>query len=333
MLKFSLLGVGRIGKLHAQNIATNPDCKLEYVYDINNPATEKISKEIGCKVARSPEEAISNSNVDVVYIATATPTHIDYILQAAKAGKAIFCEKPIDLDIKKVEACKIELEKYDVPIHIGFNRRFDPSHKSTKEAKDNGEIGNLEKIIITSRDPAPPGINYLKDAGGMYRDMTIHDFDLIHYILEDDPIEKVFATGSILFDENVKEINDMDTAMIVMQSKSGVLCHINNSRRAVYGYDQRIEIFGSKGMVISDNQTPSSLQKFTNKITKAQEPIHYFFIERYKEAYQIQLQVFIDSILNNMPTAVNFDDGRNALIVANGAVESFQSGKFIKINY
>ena len=140
-------------------------------------------------------------------------------------------------------------------------------------------------------------------------------------------------TGSILFDEDCKEINDMDTAMIVMRSKSGVLCHINNSRRAVYGYDQRVEIFGSKGMVISDNQTPSSLQKFTNKITKAQEPIHYFFIERYKEAYKIQLQVFIDNILNNKPPAANFDDGRNALIVANGALESYQSGKFIKINY
>ena len=333
MLKFALLGTGRIGKMHAQNIDANQKCKLEIVYDINNQSANEIGKKYSCKVAQTAEEAISNSEIDVVYISTATPTHIDYILQAAKADKAIFCEKPIDLDIQKVNLCKKELEKYNVPIQIGFNRRFDPSHKSAKDAKDKGEIGKLEKIIITSRDPAPPGIDYLRDAGGMYRDMTIHDFDLMCYILGDDPIEKVFATGSILFNDDVKEINDMDTAMIVMKSKSGVLCHINNSRRAVYGYDQRIEIFGSKGMVISDNQTPSSLQKFNEKITKANGPIHYFFIERYKEAYKIQLDNFIDCVTNNKSTSVNYDDGRNALIVANGAVESFKSGKFITINF
>lgn len=334
MLKFSLLGVGRIGKLHAQNIATNPNCELEYVYDINNPAAEKISKEIGCKVARSPEEAISSSNVDVVFIATATPTHIDYILQAAKAGKAIFCEKPIDLDIQKVETCKKELEKYDVPIHIGFNRRFDLSHSSLKNAKDNGEIGDLEMIIISDRDAETPSIEFLKKSGGFFRDKTVHDFDLTRFILgNNDPIVKIFAFGENLFSQSAKEADDLDTAMFVMKSQSGVLCHINNSRRAVYGYDQRIEIFGSKGMIISDNQTPISIKKFNKDMTKAQNPVYYFFHERYDQAYKQQLNIFIDRIINNKPTHVNFEDGRIALVIANAAYESFQSGKFIKINY
>jgi len=333
MLKISLLGTGRIGKMHAELINLNPKTQLEYVYDINKEASEEIARKYGSNVANSSEEAISNPNVDVVFISSATPTHINYILSAAKAGKAIFCEKPIELDINKVESCREELKKYKVPIHIGFNRRFDPSHKAAKDAKDKGEIGNIEKIIITSRDPAPPGIAYLRDAGGMYRDMTIHDFDLMSYILGDDQIEKVFATGSILFDEDVKEINDMDTAMIVMKSKSGVLCHINNSRRATYGYDQRIELFGSKGMVISDNISTTSLKKYSDEVTKANEPLYHFFIERYKDAYRIQLEVFTDCIINNKPTAVNFDDGRNALILANGAVKSFKTGKFEAINF
>ena len=334
MLKFSLLGVGRIGKMHAYNIATNPNCELEYVYDINKLTTEKISKELGCKIARSPEEAISNPNVDVVYITTSTQTHIDYILQAAKAGKAIFCEKPIDLDINKVESCKKELEKHNVPIHIGFNRRVDLSHSSLKNAKDNGEIGNLEMIIISDRDATTPSIEFLKKSGGLFRDKTVHDFDLARFILgKNDPLVEIFAFGVNLHSQSVKEANDLDTAMFVMKSQSGVLCHINNSRRAVYGYDQRIEIFGSKGMIISDNQTPTSIKKFNKDVTKAQNPIFNFFHERYDQAYIQQLHIFIDCIINNKPTHVNFEDGRISLIIANAAYESFQSGKKIKINY
>ena len=334
MLKFSLLGVGRIGKMHAHNIFNNPNCKLEYVYDINKLTTEKISKELDCKIARSPEEAISCPNVDVVCITTPTETHIDYILQAAKSGKAIFCEKPIDLDIKKVEACKKELEKYNVPIHIGFNRRFDLSHSSLKNAKDNGEIGSLEMIIISDRDAETPSIEFLKKSGGFFRDKTVHDFDLARFLLgKNDPLVEIFAFGVNLHSQSVKEANDLDTAMFVMKSQSGVLCHINNSRRAVYGYDQRIEIFGSKGMIISDNQTSTSIKKFNKYATKAQNPIFNFFHERYDQAYIQQLHIFIDSIINNKPTHVNFEDGRISLIIANAAYESFQSGKKIKINY
>jgi myo-inositol 2-dehydrogenase/D-chiro-inositol 1-dehydrogenase len=202
ILKFALLGVGRIGKIHAANMAINPKCSIECIYDIDSSAANKIANLYGGTVVLSPEEAISNPNVDVVYICTSTPTHTEFILSAAKSGKAIFCEKPIDLDIDRVNKCKKELEKYNVPVHIGFNRRFDPRHLSANERKNKGEIGKLEQIIITSRDPSGPSAAYLKVSGGMFRDMTIHDFDLACFILQNDPVVEIYAAlgplGSLL---------------------------------------------------------------------------------------------------------------------------------------
>ena len=334
MIKFALLGAGRIGKMHANNIALNPQSDLKIVYDVNNSAAREVSKMHNCKIAQSAEEAITNASIDAICIASSTPTHIQYILLAAKAGKAIFCEKPIDLDINKVDQCKKDLERFNVPIHIGFNRRFDLSHNSLKKAKDKGEIGDLEMIIISDRDAVAPGIEFLKKAGGLFRDKAVHDFDLTRFILgNNDPLVEIFAFGENLFSQSAKETDDLDTAMFVMKSQSGILCHINNSRRAVYGYDQRVEILGSKGMIISDNQTPTSIKKFNKDMTKAENPIYYFFHKRYDQAYKHQLNIFIDCIINKKPTHVNFEDGRIALIIANAAYESFQSGKFIKINY
>ena len=333
MIKFALLGVGRIGKIHAANIALNPKSSIECVYDIDSNNAKKVADSFGGSVASSSQEAISNPNVDVVYICSATPTHTEYILSAAKAEKGIFCEKPIDLDINKVEQCKKDLENFNVPIHIGFNRRFDPSHLSTKEKKDKGEIGTLEQIIITSRDPSGPSAAYLKESGGLFRDMTIHDFDLASFILGNDPIVEIFATGDRLFSTEAKEANDIDTAMIIMKSKSGVLCHINNSRHSSYGYDQRVELFGNKGMLISDNQTPTSVRKYNKETTDSKDLILNFFIERYDVAYKNQLENFINCIINKKPTSVNFEDGRNALIIANAAYESLNTGKSVIIKY
>ena len=333
MIKFALLGVGRIGKIHAANIALNPKSSIECIYDIDSNNAKKVADSFGGSVASSSQEAISNPNVDVVYICSATPTHTEYILSAAKAEKGIFCEKPIDLDINKVEQCKKDLENFNVPIHIGFNRRFDPSHLSTKEKKDKGEIGTLEQIIITSRDPSGPSAAYLKESGGLFRDMTIHDFDLASFILGNDPIVEIFATGDRLFSTEAKEANDIDTAMIIMKSKSGVLCHINNSRHSSYGYDQRVELFGNKGMLISDNQTPTSVRKYNIETTDSKDPILNFFIERYDVAYKNQLENFINCIINKKPTSVNFEDGRNALIIANAAYESLNTGKSVIIKY
>ena len=251
MLNFALMGAGRIGKMHADIIHAHPEASLKYIFDVNSEFAKQISNRTGCEVANSAEEAINSADVDAVLIASATPTHTKFITMSAKAGKAIFCEKPIDLDIKKVNECMQEIKGIDVPLQIGFNRRFDNSHAKAQQARVNKEIGDLEMIIITSRDPEPPGIDYLNAAGGFFRDTTIHDFDLSRFILGEDPIIQVSAFGENLFDENVGKAKDLDTAMFILKSKSGVLIHINNSRRAVYGYDQRVEVFGSKGMILS----------------------------------------------------------------------------------
>ncbi len=332
MLNISLMGAGRIGKMHAKYITQNPKCKLSYVYDINSNLAKQVAEENNAKVVNSPEEAINNKDVDIVFIASATPTHIDFIRMSANAGKAIFCEKPIDLDINKVNECSKFLKDFDLPIQIGFNRRFDNSHRNVKIAKDKGKIGKLEMIIISSRDPEPPGLEYLKAAGGFFRDTTIHDFDLSRFVLNDDPIIEVCAYGSQLISAECKEVGDQDTAMFIMKSKNGVLIHINNSRRAVYGYDQRLEVFGSKGMMISNNQSPSSVELFNDKITNAKDPIHFFFIERYEQAYRDQLDDFITSIINKKIPSVTFEDGRKALLLANAAYDSYETGKSIKVN-
>tara|TARA_B100000929_G_scaffold276691_1_gene251509 strand:- start:9 stop:1013 length:1005 start_codon:yes stop_codon:yes gene_type:complete len=333
MLNFALMGAGRIGKMHAKNLSMHSKSNLSYVYDINQDFANEVAKLSGAKVAQSAEEAINDKNVDAVLIASATPTHIDFMTMAAKAGKAVFCEKPIDLDIAKVDKCYETIKNFSVPIQIGFNRRFDKSNKKIKLAKDNGEIGNLEMVIITSRDPEPPGIEYLKAAGGFFRDTTIHDFDLSRFILGDDPVIEVSAYGSQLISAECKEVGDQDTAMFIMRSQKGVLIHINNSRRAVYGYDQRVEIFGSKGMMISNNQSPTSVEKFDNNMTYAKDPIHFFFIERYEQAYKDQLGDFVNNVMNNEKPGVTFEDGRNALLLANAAYESFETGKSVKVNY
>ena len=333
MLNFALMGAGRIGKMHAKNLSMHSKINLSYVYDINQDFANEVAKLSGAKVAQSAEEAINDKNVDAVLIASATPTHIDFMTMAAKAGKAVLCEKPIDLDIAKVDKCYETIKNFSVPIQIGFNRRFDKSNKKIKLAKDNGEIGNLEMVIITSRDPEPPGIEYLKAAGGFFRDTTIHDFDLSRFILGDDPVIEVSAYGSQLISAECKEVGDHDTAMFIMRSQKGVLIHINNSRRAVYGYDQRVEIFGSKGMMISNNQSPTSVEKFDKNMTYAKDPIHFFFIERYDQAYKDQLDDFVNIVMNNEKPSVTFEDGRNALLLANAAYESFETGKSTKVNY
>ncbi len=333
MLNFALIGAGRIGKMHAEIINANPETNLKFVYDVNKEFASDVANINNAEVVKNPEDAITSFNTNAVLIASATPTHIQFIKMAANAGKAVFCEKPIDLDIDKVNKCKEELKDIKSPIQIGFNRRFDLSHSKAQQARVNKEIGDLEMVIITSRDPAAPGLDYLNAAGGFFRDTTIHDFDLSRFILGDDPIIQVSAFGENLFDENAKIANDFDTAMFILKSKSGVLIHINNSRRAVYGYDQRVEVFGSKGMVISNNQTPNSLERYTSDSTSSKDPIHFFFIERYQQAYRDQFNSFVETIKTNSKPMVTFEDGRKALIIANAAYEAFENKKTVDINY
>ena len=333
MINFALLGSGRIGKMHAKIISDHPEANLIYVYDINNEFASQVAHDNNAEVANSPKEAVNHKDVDAILIASATPTHIDFLIMANEANKPVLCEKPIDLDINKVNECRDKIAGSSNLIQIGFNRRFDNSHAKVQQAYVNGEIGTLEKIIITSRDPAPPGLDYLNAAGGFFRDTTIHDFDLSRFILGDDPIIEISAFGDNLFDENAKKANDFDTAMFILKSKSGVLIHINNSRRAVYGYDQRLEIFGSKGMMISNNQTPTSVEKYTEHSTTSKDPIYNFFIERYEQAYKDQLNQFILSVNSNSESKVTFEDGRNALILANAAYESHENKKVVTIDF
>ena len=333
MLNFSLIGAGRIGKMHADIITSNTGSKLKFVYDVNKEFAKNVASLSNAEVVSKPEDAINSNETDAVLIASATPTHIKFIKMAANAGKPVLCEKPIDLDINKVNKCREELIDVKSQIQLGFNRRFDLSHSKVQQARLSKEIGELEMIIITSRDPAAPGLDYLNACGGFFRDTTIHDFDLSRFILGEDPIVEVSAFGENLFDDNVKKAKDFDTAMFILKSKSGVLIHINNSRRAVYGYDQRVEVFGSKGMVISNNQTPNSTERYTSSSTSSKEPIHFFFIERYQQAYKDQLNSFIESINTNSNPKVTFEDGRKALIIANAAYESYKNKKIVDINY
>ena len=205
MIKIALMGAGRIGKMHANLIMANSNCSLEFVYDVNTKFAEEISQQTGAKVAKSPEDAINNENTDAVFIASATPTHVSFITMAVDAKKPVFCEKPIDLDINKVDECREFIKNKNIPIQIGFNRRFDNSHSKVKIASNDNEIGKLEMLVISSRDPEPPGIDYLKAAGGFFRDTTIHDFDLARFILGNDPVIQISAFGEALFDKNSKK--------------------------------------------------------------------------------------------------------------------------------
>jgi myo-inositol 2-dehydrogenase/D-chiro-inositol 1-dehydrogenase len=253
-------------------------------------------------------------------------------VESAKAGKAVFCEKPIDLSLEKVNWCSDQIKNCDVPIQIGFNRRFDPSHRKVAQAVQNGEIGTLEQVIITSRDPEPPPKEYYLVAGGMLRDMTIHDFDLARFVLNEE-VEKVTALTATLFDPVAREIGEIDSAMILMQTESGKLCHINNSRHASYGYDQRLEAHGSKGMIRSENHERTTVERFNEQGSSWRDPLPFFFIERYRQAFLDQLDVFIEALESNKPTQVNFEDGRKALILANAAYESLESRTTVEVKY
>jgi myo-inositol 2-dehydrogenase / D-chiro-inositol 1-dehydrogenase len=333
MINFALFGSGRIGVLHAANIAAHHSAHLSYVYDTNAAAAAATAAKHGARAAPSIEAALGDLAVDAVLIASSTNTHVDLITACARAGKAILCEKPIDLDIVRVERCKRDIAGTGVPIQLGFNRRYDHSHRAVREAVRRGDIGALELLVITSRDPGLPPVSYLKGSGGIFRDMTIHDFDLARFILGNDPVEEVFASGSIMVDPALREFGDVDTAMVVMKAASGALVHINNSRRAVYGYDQRVEAFGAKAMVRSNNLRASTLTRDDAQSTDAKEPLLNFFMERYRQAYIDELNDFIEVVAAKKTPSVGFEDGRCALILANAAVESSRLRKTVTVNY
>jgi len=333
MINIALFGLGRIGSMHAQNIFLNNKCSLQYVFDIDQALAKKIAKKFNSISIENTRIAYNDKNVDVIFITTPTSTHIKYIMEAVKFKKTIFCEKPLDLNIKKINQCKKFIKKYNPKIQVGFNRRYDPGHYALKKSIQIGEIGKLEKIIITSRDPAPPSMAYLKVSGGIFRDMTIHDFDLIRFYLGNDEVKEIFATTTNLSDLRIKKINDYELAMCLIKSEKGVICMINNSRHCSYGYDQRVEVFGSKGMVVSGNRRDNASEKFLESKTAIKRPLLNFFIDRYEEAYKLQLDDLIDLVQKGKNPRASFEEGRKAIIIANTASKSLKSKKCEIINF
>lgn len=332
MLRIAVLGCGRIGQMHAANVANHPRAKLAAVYDVNHEAANRVAAAHGVSAAARPEDIFSSKDVDAVLIATATPTHADYIEMAVAAGKAVLCEKPIDLNLTRVNACAAKIAGTKVPIQLGFNRRYDPGHSAARAAAHSGEIGDLHQVIITSRDPALPPKAYLQAAGGLFRDMTIHDFDLARFMLGEEPTE-VFAIGGAMIDPELgAELNEVDTAMFILRTASGKQCHINNSRTAVYGYDQRVELLGTTGMVISDNRKPHEMRRYNKSAVEAAEPYQFFFLERYHEAFMAEIDGFVDCVEKGSAPLASFEDGRRALILAEAAYLSMRERRMVKVS-
>ena len=332
-LKVGIAGLGRIGKIHLNNLLQMQNVDISAAMDPDEEA-QKYAKSKGVKlVFKTYKELLNVHEIKALIICTPTDTHADYVELAALAGKHVFCEKPLDLNINKINICKKKISKLNPKIQIGFNRRYDPGHNSLKKELTKGKIGKLEKIIITSRDPAPPSIKYLKQSGGIFRDMMIHDFDLLRFYLGNDDIKSIFAYASNISDKRFNKINDYELASCLLKSKKNVQCVLINSRHCSFGYDQRVELFGSKGMLISGNKKLNETEIYTKNNTSQKKPLLNFFIDRYKEAYKIQLDDLFRMISKKKRPLANFEDGRRALIIANAANKSLKKRKSIKVNF
>ncbi|SNR70482.1 inositol 2-dehydrogenase [Paracoccus sediminis] len=330
MIGIAVLGAGRIGKIHAANVAANPKAKLVAIADPFADAVNPLAERLGTEAMSDCMAAIERPDVDAVVIGTPTDTHVSLLLHAVKLGKAVLCEKPIDLDMAKSEEAAAEVERQNGRVMLAFNRRFDSTFAEMRKAIDAGRIGDVRQVIISSRDPGMPPESYVKTSGGIFRDMTIHDLDIARWLLGEEPVT-VTAVGSRLIDPSLRQYDDYDTAMVILQTASGRQAHINNCREAVYGYDQRIEVFGATGMLVQDNLRPTTMRVWTAEATDAREPLLNFFLERYTQAYRAELDAFVDALSDDteMPTTVR--DGVKALRLAECAVESVRTGRAVTV--
>ncbi|MBV1701992.1 MAG: inositol 2-dehydrogenase [Hyphomicrobiales bacterium] len=332
MIKIAVLGCGRIGAMHAANIGAHRNARLAAVQDINEAAARAVASSTGARVMGSAAEVFSSPDVDAVLIATATDTHADLLEQAVAAGKPVLCEKPIDLSLARVKRCAEVIHGTRLPIQLGFVRRFDPGHKAVRDAVKAGDIGDLHQVVVTSRDPGLAPEAYLKVSGGIFRDMTIHDFDMARFILGEEP-EWVTAMGSRLVAPALMEkLGDFDTVTVVMRTASGKQAIITNSRESLYGYDQRVEAFGSKGMAISQNQRPNQMRLSGKGYSNQAAPLLHFFIERYKEAFDAEIDAFVEAVETNQTPVVGFEDGQKALTLAEAALKSIAEGRAVKVS-
>ena len=328
-LRFGLLGAGRIGKVHAKAISADAGATLVAVADVMAPAAKAIADLYGCEV-RSIEQILAANDIDAVVICTPTDTHADLIEAFAKARKAIFCEKPIDLSLARVKACLNVVRDTKATLMVGFNRRFDPHFAAVRAEIDKGTIGVVEMVTITSRDPGAPGLDYIARSGGIFRDMTIHDFDMARFLLGEE-ITEVSAMASVLVDPAIGKAGDSDSVQVMLKTKSGKQAMISNSRRATYGYDQRIEVHGSLGAVSAENQRPVMIEVASAK-GYTRPPLHDFFMTRYTEAYAAEIAAFITATSGKAKASPSGADGLAALALAEAALKSVAEGRTVKVS-
>ena len=331
MLRIAVLGCGRIGRMHAQNIHNHHRSQLAGVFDVLDEASRSVADSLGVHAFASAEEVFASSAVDAVLIATSTATHADLIEQAIAARKPVLCEKPIDLSLDRVRTCAGRIAGSGLPVMLGFVRRFDAGHSAVRAAIETGRIGDLHQVTIVSRDPDIAPDAYIEVSGGIFRDMTIHDFDMARFIFGEE-IDTVQATGSRLVSPDLMErCDDWDTVSVMMTTASGKQCLISNSRRAAYGYDQRVEAFGSGGMALSENHTEHNMRLFGAGFTDQAPSYLNFFIERYGAAFAAEIDAFVDCVETGAPPAVGFEDGEKALVLAEAAARSLREGRTVRV--
>ena len=330
-LKIGIIGAGRIGKLHAENIVNNfRDIEIKAIADIYTDKIEDWAKSIGIKnIYKDYHEIINDEEIDAILICSSTNTHSMIIIEAANAGKNIFCEKPIDFHINKIKEALKAVEEAGVKFQIGFNRRFDHNFKKVRQLVKSGKIGDCHIIKVTSRDPQPPPIEYVKVSGGIFVDMTIHDFDMVRYLTGSD-VEEVYTNATVLVDPLIGETGDVDTAIISLKFKNGAIGVIDNSRRAAYGYDQRVEVFGSLGAVTVNNDTDTTAILHTKEGIVSEKP-KYFFLERYKDSFISELREFFDAIINDTDTQVTGMDGLKPVLIGMAAKKSYEENRPVRI--
>ncbi len=331
-LNIGIIGAGRIGKVHMQSITYNvPTAKVLGITDVFKDGLQELADKYGIeKVYADYKEMLADKEIDAVLVCSSTDTHADISIEAAKAGKHVFCEKPVDLTPEKVKAVIDAVAEAGVKLQVGFNRRFDHNFAHVRALINEGKVGNLELIKITSRDPEPPPAEYAAVSGGMFLDMTIHDFDMARFLAGSD-VTEVYASATCLVDPAIGEAGDVDTAIINLKFENGALGVIDNSRRAAYGYDQRIEVFGSLGAAMASNDTPTNVTVMNSDGVTTDKPL-YFFLERYMQSFRDEMVQFVDAVLNDKPTPTTGLDGLNSILVALAAKKSVKEGRPVKIS-
>ncbi len=331
-IRMGVLGVGRIGQLHAEHLANRvPGARLEAIADVNIDAARTVADQLRVPRVMADAHALcSLGSVDAVVICTSTDTHADFIESAAAAGKHIFCEKPIDRDLARIDRAIQAADTAGVKLQVGFNRRFDPSFAHVQEEVARGAVGPTHLVRITSRDPHPPPIEYVAISGGIFMDMTIHDFDMARFLVGSEP-KRLLATGGVRIDPAIGKAGDIDTAVVVIEHEDGTITTIDNSRKAAYGYDQRIEVFGADGVVWADNHTPHNTGRGGADGMHRPQPLH-FFMQRYTESFCREMSAFVDAIVNDAPALVDGHDGRMPVVMAMAAKRSLDEARWVGID-